>query len=195
MNSRFFSSVAGVLSLVAGTLSAGDYMYPVPIQYSSMEIPFFYNVASFISPYERIVQLADESRWKIAESDVRDVLSWRQGDFVVLSPNNQWFSDYPYCLTNQSNRSTVRVNPLSGPLYDSPYTHHISGLDHNTPSKKIVYLDATSCWVISEEDYSIINNWEVNDTIIIGVNDSWFTRYDTILIDVETNTCVKARRM
>jgi hypothetical protein len=195
MLKTFLPSIASSLFLLTSSVAANDGTHTLPVQYVT-DVPLFYHLATNIFPNERIVQLEDESRWKVAESDMRDlVFSWREGDFMVVTRNRQWFTDYTYCLTNQANRTSVRANLISGPLHSSPYTHHITGMDQNTPSKKVFYLDGLTSWSISSDDFRIADDWQINDTIIILSNDSWFTSYDVVLLCVETNTSAKARRM
>ncbi len=197
MSFRTSSIFAIALTLTCGALTAGDSVYPVPVQYSStIPVPHYYLPVTSINHYERVIQLEDESRWTIADSDLHVAMSWRQGDFIVLTQCRGWWSnDYSYYMSNQSNNSYIRVNPLSGPLHSSPFSHHITGLDQNNPRRKVVYLDHKTQWIIHEADHNIVKHWQVNDTIIMAYNDSWFSYYDTLLIDVETNTCVKARRI
>jgi len=194
MPKKFLPSIISSLFLLTSTVTADDGTHALPVQHI-VDVPLFYHLATNIFPNERIVQLEDESRWKVAESDMRDlVFSWREGDFLVITRNRQWFTDYTYCLTSQANRTTVRANLLSGPLHSSPYTHHITGMDQNTPNKKVFYLDGKTSWSVSSDDFGTADEWQVNDTVIILENDSWFTSYDVILLCVETNTTAKARR-
>lgn len=189
-------SIMGSLFMLTASLSATDGTYSIPVQ-TSIDVPLFYHVATHIFPNERMVQLEDESRWKIAESDMRDVVfTWREGDFLVITPNRRWFSnDYSHLITDQASGTCAQVNIISGPLHNSPYTHHISAMDANTPYKKIIFLDGVTSWGVASDDFRIVDNWQVNDTIIILANDRWYSSYDTYFLDVETNTTAKVRRM
>jgi hypothetical protein len=194
MMKRIFLSLTGALSLLTGSLAAVDYVYAVPAPFVGYEVPIFYHIVGNVFPVDGMVQIEDESQWLVSESDMRELLSWRQGDFVVITPNRSWWSnDYNYCMTNQATRTYVRVNLINGPRHAS--AHHITGMDLNSAYKRSIFVDGKLYWAISEEDFDTVDGWEVGDTIIVGTNDAWFTNYDTILIDVETNTYAKARRM
>ncbi len=196
MSRHLFSAIAGTLALISAPLCASDDTYIVPVQYPAVEIPITYHVAQVLNPSERFVEFEDKSRWKVAEEDVYTLLSWRHGDFVIMTPNRAWFSHFPYRLTNLTNRSSICVNPLSGPLHSSPFTHHISGLDQNNIGTRAVYLDGRTCWAIHGDDFHIVDGWETGDTVIIGCNDAWLAwGYDVILLDVETNTSARARKI
>ncbi len=195
MLKKLLPSIASSLLLLTSNVVADDGTYSIPVNYA-VDVPLFYHVAANIFPNERMVQLEDESRWKISESDMRDLMfSWREGDFLVVKRNRRWFSDYSYSMENQASRTSVQANLISGPLHNSPYTHHITGMDQNTPGRKIFHLDGKTSWSIASDDFGIADAWQVGDTIIFLSNDSWFTAYDMLMLDVETNTVGKARRM
>ncbi|MCX6989461.1 MAG: hypothetical protein NTX49_00090, partial [Chlamydiae bacterium] len=71
------------------------------------------------------------------------------------------------------------------------YTHWIIGMDYTSGH---VYLENGSTWTISTNDLFIFNDWAINDTIILGSNDSWFSSYDSLLINVNMNNYVRARK-
>jgi hypothetical protein len=58
-----------------------------------------------------------------------------------------------------------------------------------------VSLEDNSSWKVADDDGFILEEWEANDTIIIGSNDSWFSAYDTILINVNMNNYVRAKSL
>ena len=201
MLKKLLPSIMGSFFFLTAGFSVHEGSYSIPVQ-STIDVPLFYHVAANIFPNDRIVQFEDESCWKIAESDMRDVVfSWREGDFLVVTLNREWWNrDHTYCIANQANGSWVRANIISGPLHNSPYTHHVSAMEINTPYKKVIHLDGRTSWSISSDDFNIVNNWQVGDTIIILSNDRssplrWFSSYDVYLLDVETNTTALARRM
>jgi hypothetical protein len=193
MKKRIFALLFCTAAFLSPAIRANDGLITVSTQ-TVIDIPLSKQVFSGVNPNERYVQLGDESRWKIPEEDLYVLRRWAPGQFVVITPDSGWFSDYNYHLTNQSRGEYVRANLLRGPTHTSGFSHHISGMDQNN-KKKSIMLDKKTCWSISEEHFHVIKGWEVGDAIIVGVNNAWFTNYDTILINVETNTFAKARRI
>lgn len=194
MKHRFLSLLCCATALISPSLQADDGVITVTTQ-ATIDIPISYHMVAGVDPDARYIQIEDQSQWKISESDVYTAMTWSPGQFVLITPNRRWFSEYDYFLTNQVTGTYVSANLLRGPLHDSPYAHHISGTDCNKRGKKVIMLDNKTYWSVSSDDHYVVDGWEINDMVIIGTNDTWFTSYDTILIDVETNTHVKARRM
>lgn len=144
-----------------------------------------------VSAYGDTIEIEDGSWWKIASGDSHTTQYWRPGDILIVTPNRGWFSSYYYCITNKNNGSSVRANLNVGPLAFGPNTHWINSVDQVTGH---VFLDNGTCWCISNKDAYIFRNWAPNDTIIVGLNDSWFSSYDHILINVNMNTYVRAKQ-
>lgn len=128
------------------------------------------------------IELIDGSIWKVAPSDVYTVLTWYASDLLIITPNDSWFSAYQFKITNQATGQAVQTNLYLGPLYNGIYTHWIIAIDYMWDR---VYLEDGSVWSMSPFDSSIVSQWKVNDTVIIGVNDGFFsTTRPNILINV-----------
>jgi hypothetical protein len=136
-----------------------------------------------------MVTLEDGSMWKVRIKDRYKTLDWLAGDSIIILPNHSWFSSYYYVLLNQNTGSEVRVNLTLGPIYNGIYTHWIVAIDYYNEE---MCLEDGTIWSISGSDYSTMKKWLVNDTIIIGVNDSWFSSKPNILINVNTLTYAAA---
>lgn len=150
--------------------------------YSSHEGAFHRPVN--ISAGGDMITLEDGSIWKVRPDDKAKTLDWLAGDTIFILPNHSWFSSYYYVLSNQNTGAEVCVNLMLPPLYNGNYSHWIVAIDlYNLE----VGLDDGSVWKISSSDYSTIEKWKVNDTIVIGVNDSWFSSKPNILINVFTH--------
>lgn len=136
-----------------------------------------------------MVTLEDGSVWKVRSKDKYKTLDWIPGDSIVILPNHSWFSSYYYVLLNQNTGAEVCVNLVLGPIYNGIYTHWVVAIDYYNQE---VCLEDGSIWRISGGDYSTMKKWLVNDTIIIGVNDSWFSNKPNILINVNMLNYVDA---
>lgn len=136
-----------------------------------------------------MITLEDGSVWKVRAKDKYKTLDWLAGDSIVIIPNHSWFSSYYYVLLNQNTGEEVRVNLVLGPIYNGIYTHWVVAIDYYNQE---VCLEDGSIWKISGSDYSTMKKWLVTDTIIIGINDSWFSNKPNILINVNTLTYAAA---
>lgn len=123
-----------------------------------------------ITPYGEILELEDNSRWVISPADSYKVLNWLMTDLLVITVNHDWFTDYFYRITNQVTGVSVRanLNLFLNPFYHSIYNHRIVAIDDLLQQ---IWLEDGSLWSIEGSDYSY--RWQLNDTIIIGVNDGW----------------------
>lgn len=127
------------------------------------------------------VTLEDGSVWHVREKDQVKTLDWLMGDTVVILPNHSWFSSYQFVLFNQTTGREVKANLLLGPIFNGVFTHWIVSIDLET---KQVWLEDGSVWSMASGDKSTLKKWLVNDTVIIGINDSWFSSKENILINV-----------
>lgn len=137
-----------------------------------------------VSVFGDNLELEDGSIWTIRPDHAFIAAGWLPTDLVAITPNHTWFSSYDYTITNQNTGEAVNANIFLGPLYNGPHTHWIIAIDYyyNT-----VYLEDGSIWSMSSFDSSIVYSWEVNDTVIIGVNDALFSSTrPNILINVNT---------
>lgn len=139
------------------------------------------------------IELEDGSVWAVSSSDSYKTMNWLTTDLLVITPNHEWFSIYEYCVTNQNTGMTVRVNMVLGPLFDALFRHWIVAIDYVSDR---VWLDDGSVWDLALGDYSAFQKWLPGDTVIIGVNDGWFSSYNpNILINVNVlnharSTCI-----
>ncbi len=147
---------------------------------------------SSISMQGDSLELEDGSHWKIPSYQAQTVYSWQRGDLLTITPNHSFFSSYYYYINNACTGTSVPANLYIGPLaFTPPYTRWVVALD---PIHCQVYLQDGSSWNIALSDASLLNQWAPNDTIIIGENDSWFSSYDTILINVNMNHYIRAKQ-
>ena len=135
-----------------------------------------------ITSYGSTVELNDGSSWVVSPEDSYKVLNWFYTDAVVITPNQDWFSPYAYCLNNQTTMVAVRVNLTAGSVYYGPYTHWITCID---TFNDLIYLEDGSVWGM--KDYPVFKKWAVNDRVLIGLNSGWYaSREPNILLNVNT---------
>lgn len=150
------------------TTHPGAYQHPVSVSYLGDSI-----------------ELMDGSIWSVSPSEAHKTINWFPSDLVVVSPNSTWFSPYSFRLTNQQTGESAAANLYLGPidpLYNSTYTHWIIGIDYYY---NYVYLEDGSRWSMSSIDSSVIDQWMINDVVIIGINTGFLSSYNpNILINV-----------
>lgn len=152
--------------------------------------PGVYHSPYSISYLGDYVVLEDGSGWTISTGDSYKTMNWLSSDLVVITPNQSWFSSYMFRMTNQNTGVSVKCNLTLGPIYNGIYTHWIVGINYFTQD---VYLENGSIWNVSGFDSSIFSKWLLNDTIILGVNDGFFSSSRPyVLINVNTLTHVRA---
>lgn len=134
------------------------------------------------------VELEDGSIWSVCSSDRYKTLDWMTGDLIVITSNHSIFSSYDYHLINLNTGAKIRVNLSLGPIYNGIYTHWIIAIDYLWNE---ICLEDGSVWKISSLDGSVLNKWLPNDTIIMGINDGWFSGSNpNMLINVNMNNIV-----
>lgn len=131
------------------------------------------------------VELEDGSIWGVCSSDRYQTLDWLTGDTLIILPNHDWFSVYNFRLINCNTGANVRVNLSLGPIYNGIFTHWILAIDYVHGE---ICLEDGSVWKMSSFDSAVVNKWLPNDTLIIGINDGWFSGSNpNILINVNMN--------
>ncbi|ADI38137.1 putative uncharacterized protein [Waddlia chondrophila 2032/99] len=131
------------------------------------------------------VELEDGSIWKVCSNDAYKTLNWLTSDMIIIVPNDSIFSSHDYKLVNLNTGAKVKVNLYLGPIYNGAYTHWIVAIDYLF---REIYLEDGSIWKMSSFDQSIVNTWLPNDTVIIGINDGFFSGTNpNILINVNMN--------
>lgn len=152
----------------------------LPIAYQAYK-PKYYHWTNSIINFGDSIELEDGSQWSIAPTHAYKATGWRIYDPIIITPNHSWFSSYTYCITNQATGSYVEANFYLSPIPFGPYTHWVVALDKYAGH---VFLEDGSSWKVSHDDWRLFEQWLINDFIIIGYNDVWFSSYDHILINV-----------
>lgn len=133
-----------------------------------------------VSPYGDTVQLEDGSIWTVNVWDRSQTLNWLATDTIIIVPGS-YFSVYGYKLINVNTGAQVEVNLTLGPVYNGVFTHWIAAIDYFW--NEIILEDGT-VWKFFWDD-SVMKNWLINDTVIIGINDGAFSSSEpNILINV-----------
>ena len=146
--------------------------------------PGAYHYISAMSFFGDTLELEDGSVWFLRSSDIYKVKGWHSTDPIVITPDHSWMSLYQFVMTNQNTGEAIGVNLHLSPYVNGPFTHWIIAIDDYNST---VYLEDGSFWKMSIFDGSILYRWVVGDSVIIGVNDGYFSSSrPNILINVNT---------
>jgi hypothetical protein len=153
--------------------------------------PGAFHQPMLVSMFGDSCELEDGSVWSISANDSYKTLNWLVSDVILIMPNHAWFSNYNYKLVNQNTGIAVEANLtlFLNPVFHSAYNHRIIAIDD---IHQRIWLEDGSVWSISFVDYS--TKWQINDTVIIGINDSWSANiHPNILINADLLHHVRAR--
>lgn len=141
--------------------------------------------------HDKTIEIEDGSCWEISESDADILRNWTREDFLIITPSYSWFSSYDYFITNKTSGTSVKANISHVPAAFGPYSHWIADIDYFGGH---IQLENQTTWCVDPQDSSLIKNWAVNDHIIIGLYDSWFSSNDHILINANADEHIRARQ-
>ncbi len=154
--------------------------------------PFHYHALYITYPRQSLIELEDGSRWQTSERDAQTLLSWQYGDSLQLSLNGYGDGDYTFYISNLSTRSGIPVNLVEGPLMGGLQTHTIQAIDRAAGK---LYLSNGTYWTVADTDRMALSQWEVNDPILFGIYNGWYSSYSTLLINVNLNTHLYTREI
>lgn len=137
------------------------------------------------------IEIEDGSHWEVSSSDAFILRRWRRNDPLVITPNYNWLSSYDYYITNKTDGSYVKANLYVGPIDHGPYSHWIVNIDYFGGH---VYLENQMVWCVNPQDIYVLRDWVINDHVILGVYDSWFSSYDHILINVNMDDHIRVKQ-
>ena len=136
------------------------------------------------------VELEDGSFWKVPSYKSHIVFGWQEGDLLTITPNSCFCSFYTYRINNCQMNSSIPANLYVGPIAFGPYTHWITNIDYINGQ---LILENGSVWMVSVGDSYLFYDWAINDTIIIGSYNGWFSSFDSLLINVNMNNYARAK--
>jgi hypothetical protein len=144
------------------------------------------------------VKLNDSSRWKIAAKDERKVSRWKPYQPIAIVVHQSWNdaqkseTKYFYQLVNTSTNSKAWANLFLGSNIHNPFYRFVIGL--NLAGRQVMLNDG-STWIVAKEDLPLLKAWKTEETIIIGNYNGWFTSYKNILINVDYNHYIRAKKL
>ena len=147
---------------------------------------------SGISALGDSVMIEDGSIWQVNYYDLYKIRYWLIDDPLVITQNREWFSSYDYRIINRNTGASVAVNLSQGPVLDHPHSRRIAAIDLN---QGIVILYPGDLHLsISSRDHYQMSGWAPGDYVIVGINTGWDSNFESILINVATNSFVRAKQ-
>lgn len=161
-----------------------------------------------ISPSGYSIVFEDDSKWMTPVNEQRRISYWRPNDSLFLYATTSWKDAvanqqaYYYYILNESEGSTVQANLYEGPKVRAMHSIFVQTLGReslqvtvkNSAGGSMGHDDVYS-FFIHPDDAPLFQKWEMNDSIIMGAYDRWLTSYDCILINVESNHYVRAKKL
>ena len=144
-----------------------------------------------------ILELEDGSQWQISRQNIRQLHGWSRECLEVpveITPN-YCSNSYTYCITHEDTGSCAKANLIKAPRRDNPYAVTILAIDKNRYNFGTIHLSNGTSWHVNFRELEGIRHWYLDDLIIIGKNTEWFSWNSHILINIHTNTFVRAQRL
>lgn len=152
-------------------------------------------------PQQSIIKIDDGSEWIFDRSETYVLRNWKVGDKIIITPKQQLIlgSHFTYVMTNKDVGDSISVNLFLGPVAFGYRSTWVVGIDQNLG--KIYLMNGQgerTVWEVSSSDKDLFKDWKVNDTVIIGENDSWlwcFSSYNSMIINVNMNHYIRAQQV
>lgn len=170
-----------------------------PLQFSSVsaafplipyDLPVDRHCLVSVANMGRLLEIEDGSQWAVSASDAYVLRNWYRGDTLSITPDDSWIVFYDYYIKNETNGTVIKANLHNGPLAFGPYSHWIIGIDHfngHVHLERMVYC-------VNPKDRYILKDWALDDHIIFGLYNTWFSDFDHILINVNVNNYVRVQQ-
>lgn len=163
--------------------------------YPSISYPASIHWLASVSAFGDSVELEDGSVWKVSSYDQYKASYWLSQDPLIITQNHKWFSNYNYRIINKNSGASLDANLRFGPIKNGSYTLYISFIDKNNKTLNLIRgNDEITHWEICSFDEHLFHDWELSDAIILGQNSGWSSQYESILINVNMNTFVRAKQ-
>jgi hypothetical protein len=163
-----------------------DWAFQAPAQGSYFGIHSVHDIAA----RGESIEIENGALFSVNSSDSAIAAGWKKGQILQIKPNQRWFSSFQYRIFNKDDNSSAEAKLSLGPYLNSPYTRRI--VQMNTASG-VVMLDNNTFWEVS--DRNALLKWQINDNVIVGDNDGWFTwGFNSIIINVATDSYLTVKQ-
>lgn len=185
-------SVSAATTATPGTPSIAQ--PPEPPLDLETEDPTFYKLRACwlksTSPTGSDIRLGDGSHWRIEPGYESEVLTWLPGDALILSPNYMPFTSHNYWFKNLRTGTYAGIDIIMEPIDMGLHSHRVCGRE---PDGSVIFLQNRVGFEIDRRDRWLVEEWDLNDHIVIGASNAWFGSYEFILMNVNLCHYVRAK--
>lgn len=162
--------------------------------YQNTFLPFYQHSISSLQTNGELLEFDDGSIWKVHPSYRNEIYKWCSGDVIELSQStNNYNSTYRFWITNKTINSYVLAEISQGPILDHYCTQHLQYISQGHLTI-VAGSGLETTWVADSRDAHLLAGWKLGQTIIVGVNNSWFNWFsgsDILLYNVEKNHFIR----
>lgn len=166
--------------------------------YQNTFLPFHQHAIASLQTNGEYLEFDDGSIWKVHPSYQYQLRKWHSGDTIEISQSTSDFrGNYRFWITNKTVNSYVLADIFQGPILDHYCTQHLANANQD-----LIYLSSGSgietTWIADSRDAYLVSQWKPGQTIIVGVNNSWFNWFSgshILLYNVEKNNFIRARSL
>ncbi|MEX0961843.1 MAG: hypothetical protein WDZ28_03185 [Simkaniaceae bacterium] len=186
----------------ANIINADNRSNDIPIETINYFIPSYCRVIHAISIDGRSIELDDSTVWKVTTDNPQEIKQyWNTGDIIKISKCNfpSW-SGSRFFLINDSKNIYCYAELHLPPHTDHPNTNRI--IDVNTYTNSVTLQNNQgfrTAWKVDPADHFQLRCWKVGHHVIVGVNagncSNWFSKYENILYNIETDYISKVNEM
>ncbi len=174
-----------VFLIGTGTLTAA------PITVTEEErLPLTHVLLKNVSSSAEGFTIHDGTQWRVSSDYRDDVRTWLPGDHLVISLNHTPLSSYAYWAKNLRTNTYAAVNFFLTADLHARYTHCIRCLDQD---KLLLFLNNRVGFEVDFRDKDKLKDWAENDTILLGISNTWFSSFNLMLININLNQHVNVK--
>lgn len=162
-----------------GTKGPAEYVYPLNSGWLNSK-----------TTQQDVIAMGDGSQWKVNLAFIEDLRWWQNNDTLVISPVYDPFATYNYWIKNTRTGGYVQANLFLGSEEYGAHSHRVVSVEHGNAR---IILENRVYFEVHPHDAYLLEDWEHDDTVILGDSNTWFTPYTYILINVHSNHFVRAK--
>lgn len=176
---------------VALTLPAWSFFHP----HYQKNYPVYYHTIKTVGHSGKTIEIEDGSIWEVEGGYNTEMIYWKRGDTLLISPNHS-FDGSRFYITNTQRNIYVSADITMAPKRNQKETFIVHAVDYykreiqTRNSQGLVYR-----WKVHNRDVRFLNEWRPGQAVIFGANDwwlsSWFSSCKSIMLNIEMNEYIR----
>ena len=144
--------------------------------------------------FEGRLQLHDGSQFKMLTDEIEKIMEeWDYYDRLTFSPNPHYLGGSDVYVINLTKDDFIHADYWIGPKTDQEdlYTTFVHHVDPSYGELSLINKNAKTptetYWQVQKEDWKYLEQWQSDDTVVIGINNKGFlgSNYDYILVNYD----------